>query len=157
MANPDAQGVTGAPFRLDVERGKIREFALATGAADAAYLQEEDPVVQPTFLTTTFFWQGEDSNPWSAVELDQQRGLHAEQQYTFFGEPPRAGTRLTCQSRIGEIYTKVGRRGGEMTFAVMYTDFRDETGRLVAQAKLTGVETARPPGTEAATQDGAPA
>ncbi len=40
-----------------------------------------------------------------------------------------------------------------MTFAVMYTDFHDETGRLVARAKLTGVETARPP----ATGDGASA
>lgn len=145
MANHDAQGTEGAPFRLDVERGKIREFAVATGAADAPYLDEEHPVVQPTFLTTTFFWHTEASNPWPAVELDQQRGLHAEQEYTFFGEPPRAGTTLTCQSRIGEIFTKQGRRGGEMTFAVMYTDFRDESGRLVAQAKMTGVETARPP------------
>ena len=111
----------------------------------------------PTFLTTTFFWQGEDSNPWSAVELDQQRGLHAEQEYVFYGPPPRAGTRLTCQSRISEIYAKEGRRGGEMTFAVMVTEFHDETGRLVADAKLTGVETARPPVTGAATQDGASA
>jgi MaoC dehydratase-like protein len=77
--------------------------------------------------------------------MDKQRGLHAEQEYTFFGPPPRAGTRLTCRSRIGEIYTKQGRRGGEMTFVVQYTDFHDETGRLVAQAKMTGVETARPP------------
>ncbi|WP_219417953.1 FAS1-like dehydratase domain-containing protein [Pseudonocardia nigra] len=145
MANPDAVGTEGAPFRMDVERGKIREFARATGSTDPAYLEAEQPVIPPTFLTTTFFWQSAESDPWPAVALDQQRGLHAEQEYTFFGEPPRAGTRLTCRSRIGEISTKQGRRGGEMTFAVMYTDFHDDTGRLVARAKLTGVETARPP------------
>lgn len=145
MANPHAVGTQGAPFRMDVERGKIREFALATGSTDPAYLEAERPVIPPTFLTTTFFWQTGESDPWPAVELDQRRGLHAEQEYTFFGPPPRAGTRLTCQSRITDVYTKTGRRGGELTFAVMVTDFRDETGRLVAQAKLTGVETARPP------------
>jgi hypothetical protein len=148
MANPDATGTEGAPFRLDVERGKIREFAHATGSTDPAYLEAEHPVSPPTFLTTTFFWQPEEANPWSAVDLDQKRGLHAEQEFTFFGPPPRAGARLACRSRIGEIYTKQGKRGGEMTFAVMYTDFRDDTGALVAQAKLTGVETGRPPAEE---------
>jgi hypothetical protein len=145
MANRAAEGTEGEPFRMDVERGKIREFARAVHSTDPAYLDEEHPVVPPAFLTTTFFWQTDDSDPWPAVELDQKRGLHAEQEYTFFGPPPRAGTRLTCRSRIGEIYTKQGRRGGEMTFAVMYSDLHDETGRLVAQAKMTGVETARPP------------
>lgn len=145
MANKNAVGTEGSPFLMDLERGKIREFAMATACTDPAYLIDQNPVVQPTFLTTTFFWQTADSNPWSAVELDQQRGLHAEQEYTFFGPPPRAGTRLTCRSRISEIFTKQGKRGGEMTFAVQITDFRDETGRLVAQAKMTGVETARPP------------
>jgi hypothetical protein len=145
LANPQAVGTEGVPFRMDIERGKIREFALATGADDPAYLEAERPVVPPTFLTTTFFWQTGEADPWPAVELDQQRGLHAEQEYTFFGPPPRAGTKLTCQSRITDVYTKTGKRGGELTFAVMVTDFRDETGRLVAQAKLTGVETAQPP------------
>lgn len=145
MANPDAVGIRGAEFRMDIERGKIQEFARATGSANPAYLEAEHPVIPPTFLTTAFFWQRGDADPWPAVELDQQRGLHAEQEYTFFGPPPRAGQRLTGVSRIDEIFTKVGRRGGEMTFAVMITEFRDETGRLVAQAKLTGVETAQVP------------
>ena len=144
MANADAVGVEGVPFDLDVERGKIREFAVATRSSNPDYLEGENPVSPPTFLTTTLFWQPEDGNPWAAVELDGKRGLHAEQQYEFFGPPPKAGTRLRCTSRISDIYTKQGRRGGEMTFAVMVTDFVDETGALVARATLTGVETARP-------------
>lgn len=32
-----------------------------------------------------------------------------------------------------------------MTFVEMVTEFRDESGRLVAEAKMTGVETGRAP------------
>lgn len=148
MANPDAVGTAGTPFEMDIERGKIREFARATGSTNPAYLDGDAPVIPPTFLTTAFFWQHGDADPWPAAELDQQRGLHAEQEYTFFGPPPRAGQRLVGTSRIDEIFTKAGRRGGELTFVTMVTEFRDETGRLVAQAKLTGVETAQPPARE---------
>lgn len=149
MANMDAVGAEGTPFRLDVERGKVHEFAKATYSTNADYLEREHPVSQPTFLTTTMHWQVGDNNPWSKVELNQQRGLHAEQEYTFFGPPPKAGTKLECRARVTEIFTKQGRRGGEMTFAVMVTDFLDEDGTLVAQAKMTGVETARAPEEEA--------
>ncbi|NIH80807.1 MULTISPECIES: FAS1-like dehydratase domain-containing protein [Amycolatopsis] len=146
MANPAAVGHEGEPFRLDVERGKIREFARATGSSNPAYLDAERPPVPPTFLTTQFFWQDGGADAWQRVELNQQRGMHAEQEYVFHGQPPVAGTSLRCRSKITEMYEKRGRRGGVMTFVVMVTEFRDETGRLVAEAKMTGVETGRTPG-----------
>jgi hypothetical protein len=93
-------------------------------------------------------WAGPDANPWHHVELDQKRGLHAEQEYVFHGPPPRAGAKLVAQSRIAEVFEKEGGRGGRLTFAVMVTEFRDETGRLVAEARMTGVETARVPGAD---------
>lgn len=145
MANPAATGVAGKPFTMDVERGKIREFAVATHSKNPAYLETEKAVIPPTFLTTTMFWEPLATSPWAAVELDQERGLHAEQEFVFHGPPPRAGTRLTCRSRIEDVYTRQGRRGGEMTFAVMVTEFRDHTGTLVAEARMTGVETAHAP------------
>jgi hypothetical protein len=37
-----------------------------------------------------------------------------------------------------------------MTFAVMVTEFRDDSGRLVAEARMTGVETAHLGPTEVA-------
>ena len=142
MANHDAIGREGTPFVQDVERGKIREFARATGSTNSEYLDAENPPMPATFLTTQFFWQTADSNPWKAVEFSAERGLHAEQEYTFFGPPPRAGTRLIGTSRIANIFEKEGRRGGAMTFVEMITEYRDETGRVVAEAKMTGVETA---------------
>jgi hypothetical protein len=149
MANSGAVGKTGQPFQVPIERGKIMEFAAATQSRDPAYWDDERPVIPPTFLTTQMFWQewaGPGTNPWHAVELNQQRGMHAEQEYIFHGPPPRAGTTLTAQSRISDVYQKQGRRGGTLTFAVMVTEFRDASGRLVAEARLTGVETAQVPG-----------
>jgi hypothetical protein len=140
-------GAKGEPFELVVERGKVREFARAVQSSHTSYVRDAQPVVPPTFLTTMFFWENEVSgaNPWPKVKLDQQRGMHAEQEYVFHGPPPRAGTKLIAQSRIDQVYEKEGRRGGKLGFAVMVTEFRDETGRLVAEARMTGVETAKPP------------
>lgn len=146
MVDRSALGREGVPFEMVVERGKIREFARAVRSAHPAYFGEA-PVAPPTFLTTTFFWEDgvEDANPWDALKMDQQRGMHAEQEYIFHGPPPKAGTKLMCRSKIEEIYDKPGRKGGTLTFCIMRTEFRDEAGTLVAEAKLTGVETARPP------------
>ncbi len=145
--NKDAVGTQGTPFELDVERGKIREFARAVRSEHPDYVTGDTPVVPPTFLTTMFFWEEgvPGANPWAEVNMSQERGMHAEQEYIFYGEPPRAGDKLTCTSRIQEIYEKQGRRGGTLTFAVMVTEFRDADGRLVAEARLTGVETAVAP------------
>jgi hypothetical protein len=151
MADERATGAEGKPFELVVERGKIREFARATLSSNPAYLQDPQPVCPPTFLTTKFFWEEHvpGSNPWHEVKLDPKRGMHAEQEYVFFGPPPRAGTRLVCKSRIESVFHKEGRRGGRLTFAVMVTELRDEaTGALVAEARMTGVETAKPPEAE---------
>ena len=124
----------------------MREFARSLLAKNQSY-SGDTPPIPPTFLTTTFFWEEwvEGANPWHAVQMDQRRGMHAEQEYIFHGPPPRAGDRLHCRSRIAEVYEKQGKRGGTLTFAVMVTEFRDDEGRLVAEARMTGVETERAP------------
>ena len=134
MVDHAAVGATGEPFVMDLEAGKIREFARAARSS------HQGPVIPPTFLTTAFFWQTGESDPWTAVAMDQSRGLHAEQEFVFHGPPPRAGQRLVGTSRVTEVYEKQG-RNGTLTFAVMVTEFRDESGTLVASATLTGVET----------------
>jgi N-terminal half of MaoC dehydratase len=151
MVDKASIGAKGEPFELVIERGKVREMARAVGSSHPSYVRSATPPIPPTFLTTMFFWEREvpGSNPWEKVKLDQARGMHAEQEYIFHGPPPRAGTRLLCQSRIEDVYEKEGRRGGKLGFAVMVTEFRDESGRLVAEARMTGVETARPPESEA--------
>jgi hypothetical protein len=147
MVDRAAAGIEGVPFELVVERGKLREFARAVQAEHPEYLKGETSVIPPTFLTTTFFWEEavEGANPWHRVAMSQERGMHAEQEYVFHGPPPRAGTRLKCHSRIESVSEKEGRRGGKLVFAVMVTEFHDEAGNLVAEARMTGVETEKPP------------
>lgn len=142
MVDPNALGAEGTPFRLDVERGKIREFARATFAPVP---EDDSPTAPPTFLTTAFHWQGAESDPWEQVRMDPARGLHAEQEFVFHGPPPRAGDRLVGTSRITDVYEKTGRRGGTLTFVVMVTEFRDGAGVLVAESTLTAVETGQVP------------
>ena len=69
MIDRSALGAVGAPFVLDVERGKVHEFARATASSHPAHFTGDDPVSPPTFLTTTFFWEQNvpDSNPWHLV------------------------------------------------------------------------------------------
>ncbi len=147
MIDKSALGAQGTPFRFDLERGKILEFARATKTDLPAFTEGDHPLIPPTFLTTMFFWEetAPGADPWNLVKMDQRRGMHAEQEYIFHGPPPRAGTKLTCQSRIDRIYEKEGRRGGNLTFVVKVTEYRDESGKLVAEARMTGVETAKPP------------
>jgi hypothetical protein len=138
MVDSSALGASGEPFVLDVERGKLREFARATFASPPT---DDRPVAPPTFLTTAFHWQSDASDPWERVRMDPSRGLHAEQEFVFHGPPPRAGDRLIGTSRISAIYEKTNRQGKTLTFVEMVTEFHDATGRLVAETKLTGVET----------------
>jgi hypothetical protein len=45
-------------FEIDIERGKIREFARATMSRNPAYLEGRSPVSPATYLMTTAFWGG---------------------------------------------------------------------------------------------------
>jgi hypothetical protein len=147
MVDKSALGAVGIPFEMDVERGKIREFAKAVRSAHPDHWTGDAPVSPPTFLTSMFFWEEANpgSDPWAQVKMSQERGMHAEQEFLFHGPPPRAGARLWCTSRIDSIYEKQGRRGGTLEFAVKVTEFRDADGTLVAEARMTGVETSKPP------------
>ena len=142
MVAKSSLGCQGAVFEMDMERGKIFEFAQAVLNDDPAHCAGEHPVIPPTFLSTTLHWDKrvEGANPWALVEMSEERGMHAEQEYVFHGPPPRAGDRLYAQAKITEIYDKQSRSGAVLTFVKMVTEFRDETGKLVAESILTGVE-----------------
>lgn len=132
-------------FEVRIEQGKVQEFARAIGASNEAFFGDR-AVISPTFLTTArFFWQTPESTAAADHGLDQKRTLHAEQEYVFHGQPPRAGHALTASSRILERYEKQGRRGGTLTFVTTLMEFRDGAGNLVAEQRSTAVQTARPP------------
>jgi hypothetical protein len=142
--NPDDKP-QAQPFTMPLERGKIREFAIATGSKAPEYIEDRQPPIPPTFLRTAVFWTKPESSVLRGVKLDLRRILHGEQEFTFFGEPPRAGVELTVTSRVESITEKEGKRGGTMTMIVIVDDFADDTGKLVAQGRSTLIQTAKAP------------
>jgi hypothetical protein len=119
---------------------------VATGSRAPDYLDAADPVIPPTFLRTVAFWEPpESAKLMQEVDLDMHRVLHGEEEYVFPSGPPRAGQKLHARTSIEEIYDKEGKRGGTMTFVVTRTDFLDEEGIVVAQARSTAIETGKAP------------
>ncbi|MBJ7336534.1 MaoC family dehydratase N-terminal domain-containing protein [Mycolicibacterium sp.] len=129
----------GQPWEVVVERGKIAEFADAMLSDDPVY-RGPDAIIPPTFLTSGARW----APPGVRVDVgfDRKRLLHGEQEYTFHGSPPGAGDVLVAQERIIDRFSKPGKRGGEMRFATVITEYRNAAGTLVAAAKATFIETA---------------
>ncbi len=145
MIDKSAIGLSDEAFVMPVERGKIREFARATFSHNTAYLDDPTPVSPPTFLMTSAFWAPPNGGVYGRMDLDLSRMLHGQQEFVFHGPPPGAGSELTVQSHVEDIYEKEGKRGGSMTFIVTVTEFRDASGTLVAESRTTGIETGRPP------------
>jgi hypothetical protein len=139
------EGSTGKPFRVVVEEGKVREFARATKSSNPAYLSEPPATSPVTFLASSVFWQGPEHSPWGEATLNWERILHGEQEFVFPGPPPAAGTVLEAQARIDRIYEKEGKRGGTMTFVEVVTEYRDESGGVVAESRSTIIETSQAP------------
>jgi hypothetical protein len=139
------RGLTGEPFQLVVEEGKVREFARATRATHPAYLEEARPVIPPTFLASAALWAPNELALLDRAGFDVTRTLHAAQEYRFPAGPPRAGTRLNALPRVETTYEREGRRGGTLRFVVLATEFRDERGELVAESRMTVVEPERAP------------
>jgi hypothetical protein len=107
--------------------------------ADPAF-RGPDAIIPPTFLTSAARWAP--AGVRVAVGFDRKRLLHGEQEYVFHGDLPAAGDVLTAQERIVDRFSKPGKRGGELRFATVVTEYRDAGGELVAEAKATFIETA---------------
>jgi len=138
---------------MPIEWGKIREYAAATAADPALYMEDRRAPIPPTFLSTVVFWDtpGEATRtPEVAgalaslgIEADFRQLLSAEQEYVFHGPLPRAGDVLLTSHRFDSVETKEGRRGGTMVFVRFAVEFRDEAGDLRAECLYTSVYTTR--------------
>jgi acyl dehydratase len=141
-------------FDLPVERGKVREFALAVGEDNPIFFDVEaarragfpDVVAPPTF-TVSQLWQvpREVREERLGARLDYARVLHGEQEFVY-RRLPVAGEVLKGVMRIARDVTKQGRRGGTMRFVTYESRFVDAAGEDVLTAYYTLVETAADPG-----------
>jgi acyl dehydratase len=140
-------------FDLPIERGKVREFALAIGEdnpvffdVEAAKLSGFPDVVAPPTFTVTQIWQvsREDREAKLGANLDYARVLHGEQEFVY-KRLPFAGETLKGRMRISKDFTKEGRRGGSMRFVTYESVFKDAQDEEVLTAYYTLIETAKDP------------
>jgi len=130
-------------FQVEVEKGRLRFFAKATGQDDPVYTDEATAraaghpglPVPPTFL---FCLEMESPQPAAMRELlgiDYRRLLHGEQGFTFH-RMAYAGDTLTFQQRIEDIYDK---KGGALEFVVRKTHVSNQRGEPVADLRCISV------------------
>lgn len=166
------QGESALPeFRFPVEAGHVLTFARAIGdssasqlealtsGTDAAGAESPAPAIPPTFLQGGAHFNPESplrprpGAPWIADvggtdEADSGKGsggggmLHAEQSFEY-RRPVRPGEVLHVSTRLGETWTKEGKRGGRLTFSEQITEYRDPAGAVVVIARSVGVRTER--------------
>jgi hypothetical protein len=128
-------GTKFPPFSFTVERGKVREFALAIGDSNPAYYSD-DPVLPPTFPITFAFWS--DANlvdKLASLGVQIWNVLHAEQEYVY-ARPIRVGDTITGQATIADIYTKEGRAAGTMDFVAVAIEYTNQNGEPVLKENM---------------------
>lgn len=140
-------------FELPIERGKVREFALAVGEdnpiffdTEAARLHGLPDIVAPPTFTVTQIWQvsREEREAKLGANLDYRRVLHGEQEFVY-QRLPFAGEVLSGTMRISKDFTKEGKRGGSMRFVTYESRFTDVQGEEVLTAYYTLIETSKDP------------
>lgn len=124
---------------FEVERGKIREFARATGAADpvhtdratATALGHEDLLATATHVVVA----GHHRDQRAFVDrlgMDIRRIVVGSTAWEYL-RPLRAGDALTGVRRVAADQTKPGRRGGTMRLVTLETEYADATGAVVVR------------------------
>lgn len=101
--NPERIGHRYPPYRYEVSREKIREYALATGMRDPSYTDDRAPVVAPpTFpacFTVTRAGECVLADPDLGAHTDM---VHGSQSYELH-RPLRPGDVLECTPWIADI------------------------------------------------------
>jgi acyl dehydratase len=131
------------PFEVEVEKGRLRFFAKATGQTDPVYIDEAAArdaghpglPVPPTFF---FCLELESPNPAAIRELlgmDYRSLLHGEQGFTYHSMA-YAGDTLRYQQRIDDIYDK---KNGALEFVVRKTRVSNQRDELVAELRCVTV------------------
>jgi acyl dehydratase len=124
------------PIAMDIERGRLRAFAKATGQDDPVYSDLDaaraaghpDLPVPPSFL---FAIELEQPDPfaWAVLlGIDLRFVLHGEQRFDYH-RMAYAGERLTASPEITDIYSK---RNGALDFIVKRSPVTDADGEAVA-------------------------
>ena len=151
MLDKQLIGSALAPFSVEVEHGRLRAFAKATGQDNPIYWDEAAAraaghpslPVPPTFL---FCLEMDSPNPIEVFErlgVDYAQVLHGEQHFVYH-RLAHAGETLHYQPRIADLYEK---KNGALGFIVWETRVEGGDGSAVADLRsVMVVRQSRPEG-----------
>ncbi|MDF2035657.1 MaoC family dehydratase N-terminal domain-containing protein [Bacillus sp. CMF12] len=131
------------PFRFTIERGKIREFAMAIGDRNPIYYDADiarkegyrDIPIPPTFPTAIEMWGGLDFETLiSLFGLDPLKVLHGGQEYRYMGEVC-AGDTITAAPQLISAFEKRNLR-----FITIGIHYKNKEGFEVLYSESTIIE-----------------
>ncbi|MFJ6805792.1 MaoC family dehydratase N-terminal domain-containing protein [Streptomyces anulatus] len=146
VIDPALVGSRAPAFATEVERGRLRFFAKATGQAEAVYFDvmvaaaagHRDLPVPPTFLFCLEMDNPDRGAFLDSLGVDIRSILHGGQEFTYHSQA-YAGDTLTFRTEVKDVYAK---RGGALQFIVRDTHVTRDGEPI---ATLTGTIVVRDP------------
>src|SRR5881296_3146757 len=126
---PSLVGTVVDTVRFDVERGKIREFARATGAADLVHTDRReaqahghaDVLATATHVVVSGHYRDQRAVV-AALGLDLRRVVVGSTAWEY-ARPLRASDTLTGTRKVVGDETREGTRGGTMRLVTLETEY----------------------------------
>jgi acyl dehydratase len=147
MADVSKVGMEFAPIVWEVERGKIREFALAIGDTNPIYHDREearkagyrDCPAPPTFLTVPMLWSGSMPVMIDALKINFFMVLHGEEEYEYY-QDIYPGDVITGTPRVTKMEEKTSKSGSKMDMISVEVVYTNQKNERVARARSLLVE-----------------
>lgn len=146
MADKSMIGMSLGKGTIDVEKGRLRFFAKATGETNTVYTDESAAreaghrslPVPPTFLMclNSDVMAASGIDRMTVLKLDLGRILHAEQAFDYH-RMAYAGDTLEFDTKVSDVYDK---KDGALHFVVSTTRVTNQNGEHVADLRATIVE-----------------
>ncbi|AXQ29387.1 MaoC family dehydratase [Solimonas sp. K1W22B-7] len=126
---------------MDIERGRLKFFAKATGETSPLYLDEAaaraaghpDLPAPPSFLFGAELDSGGLEELLALLKVDLGTVLHGEQEFSYH-RMAYAGDRISVSSKITDIYDK---KNGALQFVVKQSQASNQNGEPVAEMRCT--------------------
>lgn len=118
-------------FTYTIEKGKVREFAIALGDEKDIYM--EGKAVPPTFAAVIEFW-GDPSSISKTLGLNLAKVLHGEQSYEYPGKL-YVGDEITVDAEVEKVFSKA-----KMNFIIIKKEFINQKNELVLISRSTIIE-----------------
>jgi acyl dehydratase len=144
MFDTSKVGQSFPPFTIEVERGKLRELALAIGDTNPIYHDRAaaqaagytDVPVFPTVPTVFWFWGNRELvEQLKGMGIDVSRVLHSSEEYEYLA-PIYAGDSLSGVMTVAEGRVRRS-SAGSMEIVTLAIDYTNQHGQLVIRARET--------------------